>query len=344
MSPSKCHLFKKQIKYLGHIISEDGIAVDPDKISCVKEWPVPKTVSEVQRFVGFTSFYRRFVKDFAKIACPLHLVTQGGVHYQTKTKTKVRYPPLEWGPEQQKAFDMLKQACCSTPVLGFADYAKPFTLHTDASIEGIGAVLHQEDNGVKRVIAYASRGLSKSERDYPIHKLEFLALKWAITEKFHDYLYGNEFTVNTDNNPLTYVLSSAKLDATGHRWVAQLANYRFTLKYHTGASNSIADALSRIQWPEVSTEVLNQVMTVHLDDHPPVESFCYNQQAIPVELEKQEAHTLDQVIDWEQEQDQDPVIKSVKLRLENKLRESELSHKQSPCGRKENIFQLLVVN
>ena len=131
--------------------------------------------------------------------------------------------------------------------------------------------------------------------------------------------------MNTDNNPLTYVLSSAKLDATGHRWVAQLANYRFTLKYCTGASNSVADALSRIQWPEVSTEVLNQVMTVHLDDHPPVESFGYNQQAIPVELEKQEAHTLDQVIDWAQEQDRDPVIKSVKFRLENKLRESELS-------------------
>ena len=91
LSPSKCHLFKKQIKYLGHIISEDGIAVNPDKISCVKDWPIPKTVSEVQRFVGFTSVYRRFVKDFAKIARPLHLVTQGGVHYQTKTKTKVRY-------------------------------------------------------------------------------------------------------------------------------------------------------------------------------------------------------------------------------------------------------------
>ena len=109
---------------------------------------------------------------------------------------------------------------------------------------------------------------------------------------FHDYLYGNEFTVNTDNNPLTYVLSSAKLDATGHHWVA--------LKYCTGASNSVADALSHIQWPEVSTEVLKQVMAVHLDNHPLVESFCYSQQAIPVELENQGAHTLDQAIDWAQ--------------------------------------------
>ena len=179
---------QETIKYLGHIISEEGIAVDPEKISCVKNWPIPKSVTEVQKFIGFTSFYRRFVKDFAKIARPLHLVTQGGTHYQTRTKTKVRYPPLEWGTDQQKAFDRLKEACCSTPIFGFADYTKTFILHTDASTEGIGAVLHQEEDGVKRAIAYASRGLSKSERNYPIHKLEFLALKWAVTEKFHDYL------------------------------------------------------------------------------------------------------------------------------------------------------------
>ena len=122
------------------------------------------------------------MKDFAKIARPLHLVTQGGIHYQTKTKSRVRYPPLEWGTDQQQAFDKLKQACCDTPILGFADYSKPFLLHTDASTEGIGAVLHQEEDGIKHVIAYASRGLSRSEKNYPIHKLEFLALKWAVTK------------------------------------------------------------------------------------------------------------------------------------------------------------------
>ena len=322
LSPSKCKLFQKEIKYLGHIISEKGVAVDPSKISCVKDWPVPTTVSEVQRFIGFTSFYRRFVKDFAKIARPLHLVTQGGIHYQTKTKSRVRYPPLEWGTDQQQAFDKLKQACCDTPILGFADYSKPFLLHTDASTEGIGAVLHQEEDGVKHVIAYASRGLSRSEKNYPIH--EFLALKWAVTEKFHDYLYGGEFTVMTDNNPLTYVLSSAKLDATGHRWVAQLANYRFNLKYCTGMSNSVADALSRIQWPEVSTDVINQVMNVHTGVQDSVESFIYDQHAIPDALQESGSNPLDQAINWVKEQDQDPVIKTVKLRIENQLHDSEL--------------------
>ena len=186
-------------------------------------------------------------------------------------------------------------------------------------------MLHQEEEGVKHVIAYASCGLSKSERNYPIHKLEFLALKWAVTEKFHDYLYGGEFTVMTDNNPLTYVLSSAKLDATGHWWVAQLANYRFNLKYCTGMSNSVADALSRIQWPEVSTDVMNQVMNVHTGVQDSMESFIYDQHVIPDILQESGSNPLDQAINWVKEQDQDPVMKTVKLRIENQLHDSELS-------------------
>ena len=103
----------------------------------------------------------------------------------------------------------------STPVLGYPNYEKPFILHTDASLEGLGAVLYQEDDkGIKKVISYASRSLSKSEKNYPAHKLEFLALKWAVSEKFKDYLYGGKFEVFTDNNPLTYILTSGKLDAT----------------------------------------------------------------------------------------------------------------------------------
>ena len=214
--------------------------MDLDKISCVRDWPQPKNVTEVQRFLGFTSFYRRFVKGFAKIAKPLHQVCQGATHYQTKAREKVKYPPLVWEEAQQLAFEKLKDPCTSTPILGFEDYTKPFVLNTDASIDGLGAVLQKEQDGRTRVIAYASRSLSKSEKNYPIHKLEFLALKWAITEKFHDYIYGNEFTIFTDNNPLTYILTTAKLDATGQWWVAQLANYPFAIKYCAGTSNRVA--------------------------------------------------------------------------------------------------------
>ena len=134
---------------------------------------------------------------------------------------------------------------CSQPILGYPDYNLPFELHTDASSKGLGAVLYQKQNGTMRVIHYASRGLKRSEKNYPAAKLEFLALKWAITEKLHDYLYGNNFTVVTDNNPLTYALSKAKLDATGHRWLSSLAPYDFNIVYRPGKSNIDADVLSR---------------------------------------------------------------------------------------------------
>ena len=122
----------------------------------------------------------------------------------------------------------------------------------DASQAGLGTVLFQQQEGHKRVICYASRGLSRSEKHYSAFKLEFLALKWAITEKFHDYLYGNNFTVYTDNNPLTYILTTAKLDATGHRWLASLGNYHFDIVYRPGTSNMDADGMSRL--PEIMIE------------------------------------------------------------------------------------------
>ena len=131
--------------------------------------------------------------------------------------------------------------------MDYADYKKPFQLQTDASDLGLDPILYQnDDKGHQRVIAYASRSLSHTEHNYPAHKLEFLVLKWAITNRFHEYLYGGQFDVYTDNNPLTYILTSTKLDATGQRWVASLANYNFRIFYKTGKTNVETDALSHI--------------------------------------------------------------------------------------------------
>ena len=154
---------------------------------------------------------------------------------------------VNWTPECQLAFDQLKDLCTSTPFLTYTDYKKPFKLQIDASDLGLGAVLYQVDGDKdQRVMAYASHSLSNTERNYPAHKLEFLALKWAVMDRFHEYLYGGQFDVYTDNNPLTYILTSAKLDATRQRWVASLANYDFRFLYKTGKSNVEADALSHI--------------------------------------------------------------------------------------------------
>ena len=148
------------------------------------------------------------------------------------------------GVDQQNSFDALITHLTNPPALAFADYTQPFILHTDASSSGLGAVLYQMQDGTKRVIAYASRSLRQGEKNYPAHKLEFLALKWAVAEKLHDYLYGSKFVAVTDNNPLTYIFITAKLDATGQRWVAALSSYNFSIKYRKGSSNADEDGLS----------------------------------------------------------------------------------------------------
>ena len=134
--------------------------------------------------------------------------------------------------------EYLKHLCSQTPILAYANYQKPFKLYTDASEHGLEAVLYQkQDDNTECVIAYASRTLSKSIMNYDTYKLEFLALKWSITERFHEYFYGGPFEVYTDNNPLTYILTTATLDATGQRWVASLANYNFKIFYKSGKLN-----------------------------------------------------------------------------------------------------------
>lgn len=240
---SKCSFFRKEVHYLGHVISADGVSTDPGKIEVVANWPCPTTASELRSFLGFASYYRRFVEGFAKLAAPLHRAVAecGG----TK-KPDQRFSRC-WTDECNKNFDTLKAKLTTAPVLAYADFSLPFILEVDASYGGLGAVLSQAQAGKVRPIAYASRGLRPPERNmanYSSMKLEFLALKWAMTEKFREYLLGNRCVVYTDNNPLSH-LSSAKLAATEQRWAAQLASFDFEIKYRSGKSNTNADALSR---------------------------------------------------------------------------------------------------
>ena len=149
----------------------------------------------------------------------------------------------------QQAFDDMKKLCTMAPILAYANFTEPFKLHTDTCGTGLGAVLYQTwEDGTKDVIAYANRSLSKAKSHYPTHKLEFLTLKWAMVEKFHEYLFGST-DVHTDSNPLTYVLTTAKLDVASHCCVTSLANYNFRLYYRAGKANIDADALLRVSWP-----------------------------------------------------------------------------------------------
>ena len=241
LKPSKCEFFRQKVTYLGHVVSKEVIQTDPKQVEAICKWPIPTNVTEVRSFLGFTNYYQPFIRKYAQVPKPLYKLISG-------ENASTKHIPIEWDMECQTAFDQLKELCITTPVLGYADFTKPFKLHTDASALGLVAVLYQIHEGLEKVISYASRTLTQSKTKYPVHKLEFLGLKWAITEQFHEYLYGNTFDVYTDINPLTYVLTTAKLDAMGHRWVASLANYNSHLHYHSGRSNVEADALSRIDW------------------------------------------------------------------------------------------------
>uniref|UniRef100_A0A1B8Y8L1 Gypsy retrotransposon integrase-like protein 1 n=1 Tax=Xenopus tropicalis TaxID=8364 RepID=A0A1B8Y8L1_XENTR len=246
LSIDKCKFCRSSVTYVGHVVSTEGIGTDPAKIEAVVTWPKPQNVTELRSFLGFCGYYRRFVEGYSRVAHPLNeLLRLSNVHgEETKRDAKAPFGD-KWTSACEEAFVQLKKRLTEAPVLAYADAHRPYVLHVDASYEGLGGVLHQRYPEGLRPVAYHSRSLAPSEKNFPVHKLEFLALKWAIVDKLHDFLYGVEFEVRTDNNPLTYILTTAKLDATGHRWLAALSNYSFTLKYKPGPRNIGADALSR---------------------------------------------------------------------------------------------------
>ena len=158
LKPSKCEFFCSSLKYLGHIVSKDGIATDPRKIEAIQKWPQPKTVTDVRSFTGFTNYYCKFIKGYAKIARPLHELTSGD-------NAKRKHQKVDWNIRCNESFNALKSICSECPVLAYADYTKSFVLHTDASTTGLGAVLYQkQEDGKERVIAYASRSLNIGQR------------------------------------------------------------------------------------------------------------------------------------------------------------------------------------
>ncbi len=232
LQPAKCALFQHQVVYLGHIVSREGIATDPEKTSKVADWPQPTTSREVQQFLGLASYYRRFIKGFAVIAKPLHRLTERNV-------------PFKWTAESQAAFEELRQKLVTAPVLGVPDFSREFIIDTDASDVGIGAVLSQaQDDGTEKVISYASRVLSKPERRYCVTRKELLAVV-TFVRHFRPYLLGRHFKLRTDHGSLTWLWNFKNPEGQLARWLEQLQEYDFEICHRQGRKHSNADALSR---------------------------------------------------------------------------------------------------
>lgn len=240
LRPNKCHLFQEEVIYLGHKVSGKGTEPDPGKVAAVEQFPVPDNAKTLLSFLGLAGFYRKYIKNFSKIAAPLTYLTAG----YTKKKPSVKLPPYIWTANCQAAFETLKEKLIGAEILGYPDFDLPFRLEIDACSLGYGAILSQVQDGKVVVIAYASKKINEPIQNFSSFKLEFNALHWAVCKKFNDYLIGSKFKVITDSNPLSKVLA-AKRTAADMGKLADLAQYDFEITYRSAHNNAAADSLSR---------------------------------------------------------------------------------------------------
>ncbi|KAD2805327.1 hypothetical protein E3N88_38704 [Mikania micrantha] len=224
---SKCAFWLREVQFLGHVISTDGIMVDPTKVEAVMKWSPPKTPTEIRSFLGLAGYYRCFIQDFSKIASPLTKLT----------KKEVKF---DWSTRQQQAFEELKSRLTQAPVLSLPEGTEDMVIYSDASYQGLGCVLMQRG----KVIAYASRQLKPNEVNYPTHDLELAAVVFALKIWRH-YLYGVKCTIYTDHKSLKYFFEQKDLNMRQRRWLELIKDDDCDILYHPGKANVVADALSR---------------------------------------------------------------------------------------------------
>ena len=232
VKPSKCHLARKRVAFLGHVVSAEGVSTDPAKVEAVKGWPTPQSLTETRSFIGLAGYYRAFVPDFATIAKPLTMLADKGRVFR-------------WSEECQTAFDTLKGLLTEAPVLGYPQEEGQIVLDTDASDRGLGAVLSQRQTGTEIVLSYGSRTLTKAERNYCVTRRELLAIIFGL-KKFRHYLLGRNVLIRTDHAALKWVMAFKEPEGQVARWLQVLDTYDVTIEHRPGRLHGNADGLSRI--------------------------------------------------------------------------------------------------
>jgi hypothetical protein len=228
----KCEFGKTSLAFLGHVIGADGISMDPDKVKAIVKWPTPGNVTQLQSFLGLANYYRRFVKGYSGIAAPLTALC---------TPKTSGWP---WTEDHTAAFEALKTALSTAPLIQAPDMSQPFTVTTDASNFAVGAVLSQGQHPSIRTVAFESRKLTPAERNYPVHDREMLAVVYAL-RKWRHYLLGRPVTILTDHKSLEYFATQPHLNERQARWTGLLAEFDYTISHRPGKHNQVADALSR---------------------------------------------------------------------------------------------------
>lgn len=240
----KCSLCFPSLSFLGYTVGRGGIHTDPEKIQKIKDFPIPTSLRTLRAALGLFGYYRRFIRDFGRIAKPM-------------TNLLKKDQPFDWGEKQQNAFERLKDCLMKAPILRYPDFELPFILYTDASSTGLGAVLAQKQEGRECVISYASRATNKSEANYSITDLECLAVVWGI-QHYHHYLC-RPFKVVTDHSALKWLKTSKLPKGRRARWIMELQQHEFTMEHRAGKTNANADALSRMYETEVLMVEINEL-------------------------------------------------------------------------------------
>ena len=252
LKPSKCHLFKHEVLFLGHIVGEPGIKPNPDLVSSIKEWKSPKSTKQVQQFLGLANYYRRFIQNFSEIAAPLSQLTK-------------KETVFKWTAECQESMDTIKHKLCEPPILAYPEHGSPYILDTDASNTGVGGILSQVQEGKERVICYGSKKLDKAQQNYCVTRRELLAVITFVTQ-FRHYLLGQEFLLCTDHGSLRWLCNFKQPEGQIARWLEILSQYNFKIVHRAGKRHQNADALSRIDEDNELCEMYSA--EVKLEDLP----------------------------------------------------------------------------
>jgi hypothetical protein len=232
LQPLKCEFLRKEVTYLGHQITDEGVKPDPKLVECVQNFPVPQNVKGIKSFLGLSGYYRRFIQNYGQIAKPL-------------TSLLKRDVPFKWSDLCQQSFEKLKNLLINYPILQYPDFTKPFNLTCDASNYAIGCVLSQGPIGKDLPIAYASRTLNKAEVNYNTTEKELASIVWGV-KTFRPYLFGQQFNIITDHRALVWLFNLKDPGSRLTRWRLKLEEHQYTIHYKPGTNNTNADALSRI--------------------------------------------------------------------------------------------------